>query len=409
MGPYTIPMQAITPLFLAGAEQRESTEMQAFARRLQAPTIRGGVRASSARRLQAPTIRGEIRASSVRGALRYWLRAGLGGVLGDQEQKLALLRQKESSVFGSASSDGEGGASSVVVRVLAHAQPLQPKPWGPTRRTPKDYLYWSMRESGDNNNYRAPHEYFEPPCSWLLQLAARPGARDADKLLEQALAALWLLVQLGGLGSRSRRTGGSLAAKEPQEALPETLRGLHFALRAQTADELSKELSDGLGVVRRAFQREIPESHMPQTPSAFDVLHPTTGTIWVLSADRSGNPWRSWDKAADAIGKALSDFRKHTNALERAAFGLPFPFGSVTPVNGQRFDRRASPLWLKVTQTDADRYFGVATLFRSQFLPQQACIQARDGRSVAPPADYLLIEQFLQQGEQFTATKVHYE
>src|SRR5438132_938569 len=69
----TVTLQAVTPLFLAGADS-------------------GG----------AP----ELRAASFRGALRFWLRALLGAHLGND---LNALHEAESAIFGN-----PNGASSVV-------------------------------------------------------------------------------------------------------------------------------------------------------------------------------------------------------------------------------------------------------------------------------------------------------
>jgi CRISPR-associated protein Cmr1 len=251
MGRYTIPIQTVTPLFLAGADQFP-----------------------------------ELRAPSVRGALRYWLRAGLGGVLGDR--KLDELRKAECEVFGSASGDMEGSASPIVIRVTSDQVSNHWPAWKPARKG-RDYLYWSMSASGKAQNYRPPRCYFAPPYRWSLDLSVRPGAGAADQAVVQTLAALWLLVQLGGLGARSRRTAGSLAASEPQEELPASLSGLRFALQAATASELSTELSRGLGIVRCMFQQGRSEIQ-PGSPAAFDILHPAVCRIWVLSADRSGAP-----------------------------------------------------------------------------------------------------------------------
>src|SRR2546422_901454 len=72
---FEIPIEPITPLFLGGVEQRQP----------------------------------ELRPASVRGALRYWLRALLGAVVGTD---LGILRQEERRVFGSTE-----GVSTITVRL----------------------------------------------------------------------------------------------------------------------------------------------------------------------------------------------------------------------------------------------------------------------------------------------------
>src|SRR6266850_4461239 len=83
----TVTLETVTPLFLGGAEAQD--------------------------RNRSP----ELRPPAFRGALRYWLRAALGGVIGDNN--LDGLHRLESAVFGST----ECG-SPIHVR-LRSASPLQ--------------------------------------------------------------------------------------------------------------------------------------------------------------------------------------------------------------------------------------------------------------------------------------------
>lgn len=79
----TVTLEAVTPLFWGGADPRGAPE---------------------------------LRAPSFRGAMRYWLRAALGGVCGDDEARLAVMREAEARVFGS-TDEQCGGASSIILRV----------------------------------------------------------------------------------------------------------------------------------------------------------------------------------------------------------------------------------------------------------------------------------------------------
>ena len=72
----SVTLETVTPLFLAGAEERGAPE------------------------LSPPAFRG---------VLRYWLRAALGGAIGDQNWE--GLRQLESAVFGSTN-----GRSPITIR-----------------------------------------------------------------------------------------------------------------------------------------------------------------------------------------------------------------------------------------------------------------------------------------------------
>jgi CRISPR-associated protein Cmr1 len=369
-------LETVTPLFLAGAEPRQGAE---------------------------------LRPPSFRGALRYWLRATLGGMIGDGD--LAQLHCLENQVFGAA--DEQEGASAV--RLLLHPfHHVSPQPYQRSRSpSGKDYLYWSMVASGspERNNYQPAKQFIPAGATFELILRTRPGLQDAESKLEAAVVALWLLVQLGGIGSRSRRTAGSLYT-HPQTAL-----GLDFALNATTPQQAAEQLRQGLQTIRRTKFRTL-QKRAPHVPSSFDVLHPSTAKIWVLGT------WRSADEAIEAVGAKLRDFRNrrepdHQNVgrwlrgssiptVQRAAFGLPLVYryssglsGTVQAQAGQdQIDRRASPLWLKISKTTQGKFFAVATLFNARFLPERAKLSARtQGQppTIDPPDDYSIIENWLNQ------------
>lgn len=345
----SVPLEAVTPLFAGGAVPRGEPE---------------------------------LRPPAFRGALRYWLRAALGGALGAD---VAEVRRAEAAVFGSAG-DEPVGASPVVVRVRHDDEVPSVQKYQPVGN--RDYLYWSMGESTHGAGDSRP--YFRPGGRFTLTLASRPGVRSQGAL-RQATAALWLLVQLGGMGARSRRAGGSLSVPEPLE-----VDGLPFALTGSAPAGVAAQLGAGLRRVRAICGAVGPPRPLP-LPSAFDVLHPDACGVWVLEA------WDRAETAADALGTKLHDFRipprggarTGPSLVERAEFGLPLK-GLEVRRSRERLDRRASPLWLTLSKTTAGRSVAVATLFRSQFLPQDAALIHR-GERTPPPASVDLIERWLRE------------
>lgn len=388
----TVTLETVTPLFLAGAEARGAPE---------------------------------LRPPSMRGAMRYWLRAALGGVLGADSE---AVRRAEATVFGS-TEDKLGGAGVVTVRI-SHGElpPAQLYQRGPAQRavrgdqqvqqpSGRDYLYWSMAQTGsrERGNFQEAKQFLPPGVRFKLQLAMRPGPWDPEGALRQAQAALWLLVQLGGVGSRSRRTGGSVSTVDVTSG--DDRYGL--VLPGQTVEDVAKHLAAGLARIRADLGEQV--SPRPRVPPQFDVLHPQVCRVWALGV------WPSWEAAVDAIGAAMRDFRNRREpdhravarwlsgspieGVERAAFGLPLPFryshGSASgtirgPFGDPSIDRRASPLWLKVSKTARGPYAGVATLFKAQFLPPDGKLFAEANGPpvppVPPPADYGLIERFITEG-----------
>ena len=322
-----LTLETVTPLFLGGADQQL-----------------------------------ELRPPSVRGALRFWLRAALGSVVGRND--LAQLRELESSVFGNT----ERG-SPIVVRFrgalgTADYFDLDKDTQGRQRRTGHNYLYYSTRLGA---NRRVP---FQPAKSDLaLTLAIRPGADTAMDSLHKAVASAWLMTHLGGLGTRARRCGGSLQVSSGSYAdLPD------FIIRVREPAELKRHLESGL----RQLLSLMGDRQPPST--AFDVLHPDTCRIWVLASSAS---WPTWKDAVNGLGDAMQKFRASQGPQRNemnSVFGLPILHG---PKHG--LQRRASPLWLRVTKLASERHVGVATLFQADF--------TRNGHQVG--GGYAHIEKFI--------------
>ena len=371
-----VTLETVTPLFLGGADPRGEPE---------------------------------LRAASIRGALRFWLRALLGGVIGDKD--LDALRKAESAVFGST----DTGASPVVVRIKSHSAKTisfsQLAQWDNTLRNYLRpgiaYLFFSARQTSDE-----PERYaIRGGTTFELEFTLRLGA-DADYAFEQAYAALWLLTHLGGLGARSRRGAGSLQVTQvhgnvPNSALPS------LEIRASTPEQLQAELQEGLSKLRKS----VGGSASVDCPSRFDVLHPNACKIWVV-----GKEFSSWEAALDAIGQRMQQFRNRrepdyqnvknavqgktlTQPVERAAFGLPIVFyyrslkGAKGTLEGERHDRRASPLFIHVTRLSNRKYALVLTFFQAQLLEEGEKLKLK---RQGPPAyvstpDLSLIDDFIKE------------
>lgn len=370
----------------------------------------------------------ELRASSLRGALRFWLRALLGGAIGDNN--LSALRQAESAVFGST----ETGASPVVIYVQ-HEQlsPPQVVTFSPLGEKNKDarnydkpgiaYMFFAARGTKREPERKA----IAAGTDFQLDLIMRKGVSPLDeKVFHQAYAALWLLTHLGSVGARSRRGGGSLQVMKVIEAdgVPKGLPPL--ILNATTPDALQKEIRDGLSCLRR-FVGTAPNI---KNPSTFDVLHSDVCKIWVLD-----KVFSTWSEALEEIGREMQQFRSRRHPdypivkaamlgeslkqpVQRAAFGLPINFfysslyrqyrqlgddektarrKATGTLKGQYHDRRASPLLIRVTKLASGKYAVVITLFYAQLLPGDERLrlelQGRSSTSAVP--DWRLIEDFL--------------
>ena len=322
----------------------------------------------------------ELRVPSFRGALRFWFRALLGGVLDNDTQ---VILAKESGVFGSTES-----ASPVAIRLRANKLATQSfsqlAQWDNKERAYQRpgvaYLFFSARHTKKEPERKAfvPGQSFE--LSILYQSEIKP-----------VYASLWLFSHLGGLGSRSRRGGGNLQVlrSEPAETISEGLPTL--AVGAKTPEELQKELAQGLKLLREWAAKSFNGSVDPRFDGlpSFVVLHPDYCRIWVVN-----KTFNSWDEALDTWGREMQSFRKRCGLdykkvkdavegksegmqqIERAAFGLPIVFyypslDLSATLQGSEHDRRASPLAIRLIKLAGakEKYALVIMHFINPLLP----------------------------------------
>jgi CRISPR-associated protein Cmr1 len=209
----------------------------------------------------------ELRAASFRGAMRFWLRALLGGVLGDRPDKIF---QCESQVFGSTDH-----ASPVVVRLEPHRLD-----WGEHYPLP----HHKERKFRGFNGFN-PGQQFEV-C--LLS--------HDEVALQQAQKALLLLCYLGGLGRRSRRGFGSLQITDGE-----------LALTAKTAKELGNALKQRLDAILPSSSAKLTD--VPRFP----ILHEKWAQIKVCDEEFS-----DWEQAIKFVMK-----RAHQHKNPALGFANP--------------------------------------------------------------------------------------
>lgn len=345
-----VTLETVTPLFLGGANQQP-----------------------------------ELRAASFRGAMRFWLRAMLGGVYGDN---LKAIKAKEAEVFGNTKR-----ASAVVVRVKGDLGKAEPPLLDPKSQPGIYYMLWSVLQGQNKRKAWGAGETFT--------LTLLPRLSTQSEAMNWAAMSLWLLLNLGGIGTRSRRGAGGLKANDNPENWQQEWP--HLATWASTPQDLAKNLSEGLQTWLRILDQSF-ESDL-YASSSFDVLHPNCCQIYVVSDERG---WATWQEALNSMGEIFKDFRNQrtpdyhnikdiiqgkkneVDTVERAVFGLPQPYfyrslfdqhkreGDSNSIAGRKaramvepssFSRRASPLWFHTTQLRSGNYVAVLTFFKSVFLP----------------------------------------
>lgn len=370
----TFRLQVVTPLFLSGADQ--------------------GI--------------AELRPPSIRGALRFWFRAIAGAVLKYDWQ---AVKQAEALVFGSTD---RASLWLLRVRSLTCATPGVS-----SFAAPLAYLgYGPIGYEKRSKAYVAQRDYYPPNSSCQIEVYLR----CSDPLLLQLLGAtFWVWGHLGGLGSRVRRGFGGISLKL------ESSNGLSVWPRAQVLDQndvekLVQELQKGLEEACLIFAR-LPRWLKENCPNLKPRPRPTP-EFFVL--DRQfvelyvgQKIFNDWKEALETIGEALIQFRHERSpdhdlvlqfvappatssshpqgTLEKVRFGLPLNFyfrdleakASVTAIrelerNGRKvkeeFDRRASPLMIRVLPLQGNACCVGLIRSKAEFLPSGSELILSKGR-----------------------------
>lgn len=329
-------IETITPMFLAGADQR----------------------------------RAELRAPSIKGLMRFWWRAL------QAEPDLKKLREKESKIFGSA--DEKTGASGVSLRVLE--EKLKYKPNFREFGIKKDYegigylLYSTFIQK---NRVRG---YIEAGSKFHIVFTSKN-----DEKLKQAIASFWLLANLGGIGTRGRRGGGNIAVTSTEDEYGLLLEmGIDFTSDATTPESLSEWLMKNISVVKRI----IAGGHR-----SFVTQYSNLSFSRCIIGE--GN--ERWTDALNEIGTIFKDFRSRNKhrVFEAACFGIPVMHNnSKTTIHGlynnRKIRRRSSPVIIRVIKS-GNRYFWLTLRLSGEFLPEGGVLT--DGRRTSRP-DYTMIDEF---------------
>ena len=190
---FKIKAEVITPLIIAGADNSRDADIQPEG----------------------------LRPPSLRGAMRWWFRAMMGGIVGKNKMK-AL----ESEVFGSTE-----GASSVRIRTYP-------------RKSNPGKAHLCMNDDGGSTfkgnrraNIRRPA--FREGSEFELCIRCEFGSSSI------VLGSLWLLAMLGGVGARVRRGFGSLAMSPEDETTEKVLEDLRLSFSYSNTASL-EELAEYL-------------------------------------------------------------------------------------------------------------------------------------------------------------------
>lgn len=379
----TFRLQVITPLFLSGADQQAA----------------------------------ELRPPSIRGALRFWFRAMMGGMVGGDWQK---VKQLEAQLFGDTNQ-----ASGLTIRV--NALPLPLEPWNFRER---GIVYLGYGLSGSRTTPARVYVNVTQDSPYEFDLLLLYQDRRMQGVI---VGTLWLLTQFGGLGARTRRGFGGLEISQHAANLPHDMQGL-FAL---PQEPLGNSLQENLRKVRNLFAEFAGTTNIQEpVDPAFPVISKDHWVCRLLNQS-----FASWQEAMNWIGEEFRKYREdrargsHTRTTSRGSFsyyiskdydeakklaipgqspsqlrlpifGLPLQFqfqsvGKTIRVVGEKHERRSSPLHIRIRRF-ATSYRVCLSCFKSHFLSDQEQLRVEDvgnpqRYAVVPGPTWQALDDFLSQ------------
>jgi CRISPR-associated protein Cmr6 len=211
----------------------------------------------------------------------------------------------ERLIWGAASGSSDGDAPSAISISLEPTGAASPVLYRKQdivnahglRKANRPKANWGIAYVSYGMDERNRSRYYTPDGpGWKLTILAKPaGTFTSQQVLEQAKAALWLLTNFGGVGSKGRKGFGSLKADIGIAGVEECKR---HAAGARSA----------MGLPSRS------SAYLQQSPSLECMLSP-------VDLELPGDDvW--W--ALDQLGDAVQEFAQaHKHKIEKKALGLP--------------------------------------------------------------------------------------
>lgn len=278
----------------------------------------------------------ELRPPSIKGALRFWWRAINGG-------NWETLKPIEDKIFGSTDSRSkvsieiEKSNPEISKNIKSNIENFQGI----------QYLFYSTFMSGDGKPKRASYTKLK------FNVTLRAKDRDQTELKKMGYA-FWLLANFGGLGTRTRRGAGCFYAqvKEDKDKL---LNDLEFGISSK--ESLDKYFRCNYQKVKCLL---VENTTIPSNQTEFS-------TFKDYGAKITNNPKDDWKNALNEIGLDYKEARENKPNTEKAYLGLPFE--SKKTVKPENFERRGSPLIIRINKFN-DKYYWVMLKLDGIFLPQ---------------------------------------
>ncbi len=387
-----VSLKTVTPLFLGGANQDEKAELRVAVLAPKVPNdFMGGANQDE---------KAELRAPSIKGALRFWYRAI------DPD-----YRKHEEKIFGST----EHGQAGFLLRVSEKEVKRRPAENAPWIRKNTAYLgYGPITRDRKLKKPVATRPYIMPGSTFELLLYFKPNVEKPERIKVER--ALWALVTLGGLGSRSRKGFGSLMVewipKESSESLT-----WQFETRAKLSSAIEKFLKD------ETVPGGLPQHTCFSRASRCIVVHEAqTGEDALEWLGQEMLSYRSFKSRENVYGQKrfqgdhdlMRDYIAQGTTPPspplRAAFGLPHNYfftslnyakGAVDLMDNGKAGRRASPVIFHIQGLTNGKSCVVATFLPAQLIPKNDKVRISGDRQnpayIALPNDFSAVEGFMDR------------
>lgn len=322
----------------------------------------------------------ELRPPSIKGALRFWWRAMNGHLANTANGGIPNLLQEDERLFGGVNS---GGKSSVLVRVFDREEKFID---GQKLQTYAEY---------DRNNRKVPYqkeglaylyyvllnqklkglEGFDVETTFKVSLESK-SLED----LRKGVAAFWLFIYLGGLGSRARRGAGAITVCPNGIEDKDNILDNFIQFKPQNGISMWDFIQNTLTKIRGQF----PNTQKLQVSNEYSTIAPNH--IYVSKKD----DFSTWQEAVDDIGMIMKKLRKGKGHFKRnnrtftmdtldqkAAFGLPLRVQDDNELNfsSNDYNRRSSPICISVVKNISnDKFNWVVVHLQGRFMPPDSSL-----------------------------------
>ncbi len=295
----------------------------------------------------------ELRPPAIKAAMRFWWRAAHAHLT------LPVMKSQEAEIFGGGGTDAKSAKFDIVLSEPS-LNPVRYK-YPPNDNsdaiaginmgtaTGSQYLMYTFFYLKKKGQYLPPNTTFN--VSFYF---------DNDNLeIKQILGSFWLLVFFGNIGERARRGLGSFKVTGTSDN-DRLLGDFNFTAYNFEAIRSGLTLIKGSTVFNSATTTLVNNTNS----------HIFNNEIYV-----SNNNHQTWKDALNDIGSKMKNFRldaqNHAILAKNASaiFGLPIKHRVGSPIKPKDFERRASPLIIKIIQVGTNEFRWVLIRLEGDFLP----------------------------------------